>query len=321
MNYMTIPILIFATGFLLDLLFGEPRSPLYPVSLYGRFASIVELLCRFQFGNGVMCGLLAWIVAVSAIVWAVFFLTWLTTSLFWLVGVLLAGACFYYSITMRSMLEASIHVRKSLDRKDLYGARFALSQFVNRNTDQLTESGILSMGIEGIGENLLKNWNSVCFWSLFGFYFAGVPGCAAGAVFARAVSTLDLCWGYRTEQYRKFGKTAARIDDVIQWIPARLTILTIAVSALFLKLSPFGTVRTVWKYRKPHPSPNTGLVFTALSGALGVRIEETENHLEIGSEYREMTSSALGTAEHLALLSGLLFTTILLGVCLCLLKN
>ena len=296
MDLLFLPVFIIAVGCVLDLLFGDPETPWYPVSLCGRFASVMELLFRFQFGNGVICGAAAWFVSTSLAVWLCWFLTWLAASAHPIAGMIAAGIFFYFSISLRSMIEIPLKIKKTLLKRDLYGARFILSRFVCCDSDLLDESGIGNASLKGIAEHLLKNWNSICFWGFAGYWIGGIPGFAAGAVFSRFTAILDLCWGSLSEHYRKFGKTAARADDLIQWIPARLTVLMIVIASLPAACSPVGAIKTLIRERKSHASPNVGPVFAALSGA----------------------APDLMKCARLALISGLLFTLLLYGVFICL---
>ena len=328
MHQMTLLILIFGIAFLLDLLFGDPHSQFHPVALFGRFAGLVELVCRFQFGNGVRSGVIAWLIAVGLVTWLGYSLTWLLNGLSWVLGIVAAGTCFYISIAMRSLLEHSIRIRNSLEKKDLSGARCALGMIVSRNTGNLSESEIIRGGIESIGENLIDAVNSACFWTVLGFLAGGVPGAAAGALFLRAVNTLDACWGYKSEHYLKFGKVAARVDDAVHWIPARLTALAVAVAALFLRLRPLSALKMAWRHRADHPSPNSCWGMAAFAGALGIRLGGPTDYSDGREQYpywgdgrKELIANDLRLAEHLALLSAMIFAAFLLGVGLCLLKN
>lgn len=328
MHQMTLLILIFAIAFLLDLLFGDPHSQFHPVALFGRFAGLVELVCRFKFGNGVLSGFIAWLIAVGLVTWLAYGVTWLLNGLSWVLGAVAAGTCFYISIAMRSLLEHSLRIRNSLEKKDLYGARCALGMIVSRNTGNLSESEIVRGGIESIGENLIDAVNSACFWTVLGFLIGGVPGAAAGTIFLRAVNTLDACWGYKSEHYLKFGKIAARVDDAVHWIPARLTALAVAFAALFLGLRPFAALEMAWRHRADHPSPNSCWGMAAFAGALGIRLGGPTDYSDGREQYpywgdgrKELTANDLRLAEHLALLSAMIFAAFLLGVGLCLLKN
>lgn len=328
MHAMTFLILIFAIAFLLDLLFGDPHSQFHPVALFGRFAGVVELLCRFQFGNGVKSGFIAWFISVGVVTGLAFGITWILSALSWVSGVAAAGACLYVSIAMRSLLEYSVRIRNALERKDLYGARCALGMIVSRKTGSLSESDIVRGAIESIGENLIDAVNSACFWTVLGFLAGGVPGAAAGAIFLRAVNTLDACWGYKSEHYLKFGKVAARMDDVLHWIPARLTALAVAAAALGLGLRPVEALKMAWRHRKDHPSPNSCWGMATFAGALGIRLGGPTEYSDGREEYpywgngrKELNVNDLKLVEQLALLAAMIFAIFLLGVGLCLLKH
>ncbi|NCU21455.1 hypothetical protein EOM89_12230, partial [Candidatus Falkowbacteria bacterium] len=122
-------------------------------------------------------------------------------------------------------------IRRPLRNGDLVAARRALSMIVSRDTATLGESEIVRGGIESLGENLTDAVASALFFAVLGYVLGGLSGAAAGAVFLRAVNTLDACWGYRDERYLRFGRVAARTDDAAHFLPARLTLAAVAIGA------------------------------------------------------------------------------------------
>ena len=167
--------------------------------------------------------------------------------------------------------------------------------------------------IESLSENLTDAVTSPCFWCVIGYLLGGVPGAAAGSVFLRAVNTLDACWGYRNERYRFFGSVAARTDDGVHWIPARMTALAIAL----VSGHPFRTFGCAWRHRHDHPSPNSCWSMAAFAGALRIRLggptryeDGVENYPYWGTGKMELNISDLVAAEHLALRSALAFAAL-----------
>ncbi|WP_173862699.1 adenosylcobinamide-phosphate synthase CbiB [Zoogloea sp. LCSB751] len=250
-----LPIVIpMALGLLLDHLLGEPRR-YHPLVGFGRYAVAVERLFRRIGVINRAVGLLAWSVAV---------LPWvaLAGSLreghFWF-GMLLDVVLLYAAIGGRSLAEHARAVATPLAAGDLAGARGRLSWIVSRDTAELDESGVAKATVESV----LENGNDAIFGALFWFALLGGPG----ALMFRLANTLDAMWGYRTERYLRFGWAAARIDDVLNFIPARLTALSYAL------LGHTATALRCWRTQAPTwDSPNAGPVMASGAGALDLSL-------------------------------------------------
>ena len=247
---VTIPM---GLGLLLDRLLGEPPHH-HPLVGFGRYASAIERLFR-RLGANRGIGLLAWSAAI---------LPWvaLAGSLregnIWL-GLLLDVGLLYFAIGSRSLAEHARAVAAPLIAGDLPGARQRLSWIVSRDTSQLDESGVAKATVESV----LENGNDAIFGALFWFALLGGPG----ALMFRLANTLDAMWGYRNERYLRFGWAAARIDDVLNYIPARLTALSYAL------LGNTADALRCWRTQAPAwDSPNAGPVMAAGAGTLGVSL-------------------------------------------------
>lgn len=240
-------------GLLMDRLFGEPAR-FHPLVGFGRYANGIERFFR-HFGSGQGIGLLAWSAAV---------LPWvaLAGSLKaadpWL-GMALDVGLLYFALGRRSLTEHAQAVAKPLLAGDLAAARQRLAWIVSRDTAELDESGVAKATVESV----LENGNDAIFGALFWFVLMGGPG----ALLFRLANTLDAMWGYRTERYRRFGWAAARIDDVLNYVPARLTAMSYAL------LGHTATALRCWRTQAPAwDSPNAGPVMAAGAGALQVSL-------------------------------------------------
>ena len=145
-----------------------------------------------------------------------------------------------------------------------------------------------------------------------------MPGAAAGGVFLRCVNTLDACWGYRNERYLAFGRVAAKTDDWIHFLPARLTLIAIALAAPLFGGSLLQTLRIGWKHRKDHPSPNSCYGMAGFAGALQIRLggptaysDGVEFYPVWGEGRSELTWKDLHRAEGLAVSAALIFVLLL----------
>lgn len=236
------------TAVLLDRLLGEV-SRFHPLVGFGNLAGFIEQRLNRR---SIACGLLAWLLAVGP--W-VALACWLRPFAPFAVDVVLL----YIAIGAQSLGRHAEAIAAPLQAGQLDAARQRLSWIVSRETATLDESGVAKGGVESV----LENGNDAIFGALFCFALLGGPG----AVLFRLANTLDAMWGYRTERFNLFGRFAARLDDVLNYLPARLTALSYAL---------LGRTRTAlhcWRTQAPGwDSPNAGPVMAAGAGSLGVAL-------------------------------------------------
>jgi len=165
----------------------------------------------------------------------------------------------YATIGLRSLGEHALPVAKAIQNDDLDAARTAVGRMVSRDTASLNAQQVAAAATESV----LENGNDAVFGALFWFAVLGAPG----AVLYRLANTLDAMWGYRTPRYDRFGWAAARIDDVLNFLPARLTAFTYALCGHFES-----AVRCWYAQAPQWDSPNAGPVMAAGAGALRVKL-------------------------------------------------
>lgn len=317
MDFYLLPVIVI----LLDLLLGEPPNAWHPVAWFGRAAAGIEKICRIIFGSGIFSGSIAWLVMTVIPGAAAFLLVRCAFQINLYLGWAAAVLPIFFCVALRSLLDHSRRIRKPLMNGDLPQARQALSMVVSRKTESLPESEIVRGGVESIGENLIDAVTSALFWTAVGYWCGGLPGAAAGAVSLRCVNTLDACWGYKDERYLRFGRTAAKTDDWIHFIPARLTLPAIALAALLTGGSSAQALKMGWKHRKDHPSPNSCYGMAGFAGALQIRLggptlypDGMENYPWWGNGRSELNWRDLRRAEILAVVSTLVFILFLYGM-------
>jgi adenosylcobinamide-phosphate synthase len=242
-------------GTLLDSLLGEPRR-FHPLVGFGRCADGIErLLRRGAPGHFVMnraLGLLGWLLLVAPLLALA---AWLRPRLGWPVDVLLL----YFSLGAQSLQQHGERVVSDLAAGDLHAAREHVGWLVSRDTSALDESGVARATVESV----LENGNDAVFGAVFWFFVAG----GVGALLFRLANTLDAMWGYRDERRVYFGWAAARIDDALNLVPARLTALTYAL------LGRTRQALACWRTQAHRwGSPNAGPVIAAGAGALEVQL-------------------------------------------------
>ncbi|GAB1459534.1 adenosylcobinamide-phosphate synthase CbiB [Thauera sp.] len=248
-----------AAGLLADRVLGEAKR-FHPLVGFGRWAGGVERACRrLFFGTNEtgmrLAGLLAWALAVLPWVALALWLRALHPQAHWAVDIMLL----YFALGGRSLAEHAQAVATPLAAGDLDAARERVGWIVSRDTRALDAEGVAKAATESV----LENGNDAVFGALLWFVLGG----GAGVVLFRLANTLDAMWGYRTPRHLHFGWAAARIDDLLNWLPARLTALTYALLGRTRKaLECWRTQAPAWD------SPNAGPVMAAGAGALGVRL-------------------------------------------------
>lgn len=311
---------ILAAAFILDLVLGDPRSKLHPVALLGSLAMRIEKLCRELIGPSVISGLTGWLLVIAVAIIPAYITTWLVTR--WLGGLwgaISAGLWLYICIAPRSLWQHAENIRRPLINGDLPAARKALTLIVSRETDHLDESEIVRGTVESLGENLVDAVNSAVFWAVIGWLTGGAPLAATLAVLLRATNMLDACWGYKNTRYLYFGRLAARIDDGLHFVPARLSLFTTALAALLLPGNPFKTLRCGIRHRHDHPSPNSAWTMAAFAGALDIRIGGptvyggiTENNPYLGCGRAKLNVRDIRRAQSLSLVASIVFALLMI---------
>jgi len=249
--------LALSLALLLDILLGEPKK-WHPLVFFGRWASYLERLFVQSHHESTIkqkaYGFLALALAVLPISIVAFILTRAELLSQWLSPIVL-----YFCIAPRSLLQHTLAVYRPLRQGDLVLARLAIAMIVSRETEQMDELQIRKATIE----TTLENGADAVFSPIFWFIIAG----PVGALFYRLSNTLDAMWGYKNTRYFHFGFAAARLDDVLNWLPARLTALS------YLLLGDSKKAWFCWQKQSPFcESPNAGVVMSAGAGCLNVQL-------------------------------------------------
>lgn len=249
---------------ILDRLLGDPRWLPHPVVGIGRVISTGERALRRTGLDGYGGGIILVIVTLLVCVGITTLLLSLAASLGRGWRIAAEGVIGFFSLAARSLHDQSRVVDDHLERGDLPGARHALSQIVGRDTHDLEQHDIRRAAVETVAEN---SSDGVIAPLLALILFGGV-----GAIAYKCINTLDSMVGYRSERYLRFGWCAARLDDLANLIPARLTALLIALAAPFCGGSLRGAVVITLRDGRNHLSPNSGYPEAAVAGALGIRL-------------------------------------------------
>ena len=298
---------VLVAALLLDLALGDPRWLPHPVVLIGRLINVLDTtLCRIT-SHKRSAGILLLLITAGSAGAAAWVLIWGCRYIHPL-ACFLASACISYTcLAARSLHRESALVADALAAGNIAEARRRLSYIVGRDTTDLDESEIWRALIETVAENTSDGIIAPLFWLT-------VTGPVGGMVY-KAVSTLDSMVGYCSERYLQFGWASARMDDLLNFIPARLTALLMILAAPLAGLSPQGALSVVLRDRLKHPSPNSGHPEAAAAGALGVRLGGPARYRGVASwkEYIGTPLAPLDERAYAGMLKLMYLTTLLMA--------
>ena len=252
-------------GYLLDSIIGDPQNPFHPIRLIGNLCKRIENYFRKELSNSLkMAGLSTWISVVLIVFIFTNLILKLSYGLNYIFGIMVSGITIYFCIATKSLKVEALRVVKALKDNDIEEARHRLSYIVGRDTKSLDKEGILRAVVETIAENISDGVVApILYAGLFGAPFALVY---------KAVNTMDSMFGYKNDKYYEFGYFPAKLDDIFNYIPARLTGYLIIASAYFFKLDYKNSYNIYKRDRYNHSSPNSAHPEAAVAGALGLKL-------------------------------------------------
>ena len=252
-------------GFILDLIIGDPNNPVHPVRIIGRLCTILEKIMRNIFKNSLkLAGLIVWIITVAATFLVTFFIVYIARKVNLYFGIIVEGILIYFCISSKGLVVEGKKVISYLLKKDIIGARKQLSYIVGRDTESLDEKGIVRAVIETIAENMSDG-------VIAPIFYGGIFG-APLAMAYKAVNTMDSMFGYKNDKYMEFGFFPAKLDDVFNYIPARITGFIIIISSFILGYDYKNSYKIYKRDRYNHTSPNSAHPEAAMAGALKVQL-------------------------------------------------
>ncbi|MGB9837319.1 cobalamin biosynthesis protein [Methanothermobacter sp.] len=282
-----IPVLLLAIS--IDIIMGEPPLALHPVVYMGSLTAWMKgIISKTR-----LSGMIMTLMVVSVFTAPAMLIGYLDDPLYTLIaGVLLSAV-----ISIRMLFKSAMDVGKSLD-DSIEEAREKLSYLVSRDTAYLTDEQILSATIETLTENLTDSVTAPIFY----FILLGLPG----AFLYRAVNTLDAMVGYLDDENRDLGWFPARLDDILNYIPSRVTGFMIVLAAFLLSLNWRNSLRVLLRDARRTPSPNSGFTMAAAAGALSVQLEKPGVYV-LGDPRDSISAEKLKDALKLSSISLVLF--------------
>lgn len=264
MVYLT-AVLPLVIGFVLDFLLGDPYWLPHPVRLTGRLISKLETVMRRKLdGRERFAGTLLAIIVVIVCGGAAFAICLVCYRVTPVLGIIAEGIICYYLVAARCLKVESMKVFHALEEKDTERARKAVSMIVGRDTEYLDREGIIKAAVETVAENASDGVTAPMFWIALG-------GAPLGMLY-KTVNTMDSMIGYKNERYIDLGRFAAKLDDVLNFIPSRITALIMILSAYITGLDG-KKAYSIWKRdRFNHASPNSAQTEAVCAGALNIQL-------------------------------------------------
>jgi adenosylcobinamide-phosphate synthase len=306
-------LIILPAAFLLDLILGDPQFLPHPIRWMGKAIELLEPAFRKISKN----------ISVSGTYFALFLIlsTWAITFIIVVIagklnpilGIVIEIVLIYWCISARSLRQSAMEVSRSLMNYGIKEAKEKVSLIVGRDVEKLTERGIVKATIETVAENLVDGVISPLFFAVIG----GAPL----AIAYKMVNTLDSMVGYKNDKYIHFGKAAARIDDIANFIPARLSVPIISLAAQILSRKGLHAFKTAALEGKNHSSPNAGFPEASIAGAMGIKLGGPNYYHGklvykpyIGKLFGEADIKHIKKACDLMMLSSILWLVILWGI-------
>lgn len=315
--YASIPLV----ALIIDAIYGDPRSDYHPVVLIGKMISAYESFLYpkkkdshafLLFRGGITVFLvLATVGCITAL------LSWLAYQAGMFLFAVVSAIILYFTISPRALTRDGMEIYELLSIGDMVSARKRLSWIVGRDTDTLDEYDIARATVETIAENTTDGIISPLFYFLL---FGPI-----GAMVYRAGNTMDSMLGYKNDRYLFFGRIAARLDDGLNYIPARITFLLFVAAAFVLRLDYKNAWRIGLRDAPKHPSPNGGYAEATVAGAMHVRLGgynyyqgKREFREYMGDVERPLSKSSIKTSIFLMYSATILFvlieTVVLCGI-------
>ena len=302
-----------AIALLLDLACGDPRWFPHPVRFIGRLITTLEGPARRAISDARVAGAVTALTVILVTALATAALIGIASRIHPLLGDAVGIVVLYTTLAARDLARHSLAVYGALERFDLAQARRLVSRMVGRDTERLTETEVVRAAVESVAENTVDG-------IIAPLFFAILAG-PVGAMAYKAVNTLDSMIGYKNECYIDFGRTAARIDDAANFIPARLAAPILTAAAALLGFPASAAWRIARRDGRKNLSPNAGIAEAAVAGSLGVRLGgvmerrgQPVSQPEIGDPVVPLARAHIPAANRLMFMATIIAASVFLAV-------
>ncbi len=292
-------------AFLLDIMIGDPRWFPHPVRMIGVCIEYFEKILRKLIPSERMAGIFLTIIIVFGTYLVTYQLLVFFYELRWSLGIIASIIIIFFSLSTRDLLKETSNVLKALKSGDLKKARTSLSRIVGRDTHNLSEQQVATGCIETSAENIVDGIIAPLFYA-----FIGGP---ALAMAYKAINTLDSMVGYKNEKYLHFGWASANLDDIANFIPARIAAIVLPISSYICGADYSNSVKILKRDGQKHPSPNSGIPEAAIAGALRIRLggpniynDVPSNKPFIGDPQKNVCLDDINSAAKIVLVSAII---------------
>ena len=265
---MLISLIAVIIGFIIDLFLGDPRNIPHPVILIGRLISSLDKGLRKVFPKSVigenLAGAVLWVIVCSVSFLVPWGILWLAGKAGWWLRLILESIMCWQILATRSLKTESMKVYHALKKEGIEAGRYAVSMIVGRDTQELTETGVIKATVETIAENSSDG-------IIAPMLFAMIGGAPLGMLY-KAVNTMDSMLGYVEEPYKNIGLVPAKMDDVFNFIPARISAFLMLAAGWFMKLDVKNGWRIFKRDRYNHASPNSAQTESCCAGLHQVQL-------------------------------------------------
>ena len=301
----TIPAFPILLGFLLDCIVGDPYHFPHPVRLIGKMISGLECFVRRKFTNLRIGGLFLAVIVLIVSASIPLLILIAAYSIHLLFGMIAESIMICCCLSARNLRDESMKVCIAAESGDTEGARKAVSMIVGRDTAPLNQDGIIRAAVETVAENASDGVTAPLFYIALG-------GATGGFIY-KAVNTMDSMIGYRNNRYAELGWCAAKLDDVLNYLPSRLTALLMIAACPVLHIDAKNAFRIWRRDRRKHASPNSAQTESACAGALHLRLAgdawyfgELHKKPYIGDDDRPITPADIRRSNRLMYVASLL---------------
>ena len=311
-------IVIIFSALILDLLFGDPKNQFHPTAWIGSLIAKLttfskNFFLKFEKLGGIFVILISSAIVLSLILLLDLGISFITHEyLSMIISIITGTILLKITIAIRGMEKHALAVVSSLERDDILSARNNLSMIVKRDTKNLDKNHIISGVIESISENTVDGITGPLFY--FGLF--GIPG----ALVYRVINTADSMIGYKTNIFKNIGWFAANCDKFLNYIPSRLTALTMIFSAMILKNDWKKSYAIMIRDASKTESPNAGYPMAAIAGALGKKFEKI-NHYSLGDGDISFSVDHIKSAIRLMKLTSIIFSLMIVIPMMLILSN
>lgn len=314
--------------FLIDCIFGDPRWYPHPVRGIGWIISKSEKYYRKVIQSQYIAGLFTVLTVIGSTVGVVVLLLFMAGSFSIYLEQLVAIICIYMALSTKDLLVHSNKVYSALlSLNPVENGRTEVAKIVGRDTSALTEKGICRACIETVAENMVDGTTSPLFFAVLASFFAPFTtlspiACSAVGIFAyKAVNTMDSMIGYKNEKYLFFGRIAAKLDDLLNYLPARVSGICLIMSAYVLRLNWRNAMKIYFRDKRNHTSPNAAHSEAAVAGALDVQLGGPSQYFGttvvkpyIGDAKVDITPQLIQVTNRLIVVGILFFTGLILAL-------